>query len=371
MSMRRDGQRGSVAITTALLMPLFLGLAALAVDIGFAWASKAQLETATQAAALACQYGLSSDTTTATNNGITYAGYNTVMGSPLALSSASFTFGNWNSTSRTFSAVSLPLAAGATVDSCKVSANITSPLFFGRALGRTSVNVTSNAIAQFGSTTKSWNLAVAEDITASFSAELNSDAPQNADTALLDCLVTHTGSGSFFGYTEFTNVSQTISGLQNAKNNLSSLKSAINGTKVCNTPGHPACGGTGSDAGIIGATALLDAAQASGQITCNGSSQGCAIVVVTDGAPTKNLATCKATPVSPQTCAVKAATDACAKGYAVFAIFFDNDGGGTAGNVAALACGGGTFFNSPSPTDISSGTFGVCATLPARLVYED
>jgi Flp pilus assembly protein TadG len=353
------------------MMPVFLGFAALAVDIGFVWASKAQLETAVEAAALACQYGLSSDTTTAINNGIQYAGYNTVMGTPLTLSSASFTFGNWNSTTRTLSAVSLPLAAGATVDSCKASATVSSPLFFARALGRSSVSITSDAIAQFGSTSKSWNLVIAEDITSSFSGELGSNAPQKADQALLDCLITHTGTNSFFGYTEFTNVSQAISTMQNANTNYNTLKTSIAGTKVCDTAGHPACGGTGTDAGIIGATTVLDSAKAAGKISCSGSSQGCAIVVVTDGAPTKNLSTCTASPKDPQHCAVKAAADACAKGYSVSAVFFDNDGGGTAANVSALTCGGGTFFNSPSAANIQSGTFGVCATLPARLVFQD
>jgi Flp pilus assembly protein TadG len=356
---------------TAFLLPIFLGFAALAVDVGFLWAGKAQLETAVASAALACQYGLSYNTTTATNYGIQYAGYNTVMGTPLTLNSGAFTFGNWNSATNTFSPVSLPLPAGATVDACKVSASVRSPLFFANAMGKSSATFTSHAIAQFGTATKPWNLVVAEDITSSFSAELASNAPQKADQALLDCLVTHTGTNSFFGYTEFTNASMTISSMQKANSNYDTLKSSIGGTKVCGSAGHPACGGTGTDAGIVGATSLLDAAKAAGTISCSGSSQGCAIVVVTDGAPTKNLATCTASPKDPQHCAVKAATDACAKGYSVFAIFFDNDHGGTAANVAALPCGGGTFFNSPTPAEIQSGTFGVCATLPARLVFQD
>lgn len=356
---------------TAFLLPVFVGFAALAVDIGYLWASKAQLETAVESAALACQYGLSYDTTTATNYGIQYAGYNSVMGTSLALTSASFTFGNWNSTTRTFSAVATPLPAGTTVDSCKVSSTAVSPLFFARAMGKSTASVTSHAIAQFGTTTKAWNVVVAEDITSSFSGELNTNMPQKANQALLDCVLTHTGTNSFFGYTEFTNVSLTISAMQKANTNYAALKSAIAGAKVCDSPGHPACGGTGTDAGIIGATAALDAAKAAGTVSCSGSSQGCAIVVVTDGAPTKNLAGCTASPKDPQHCAVKAATDACAKGYSVFAIFFDNDGGGTSANVGALPCGGGTFFNSPSASDIQSGTFGVCATLPARLVFQD
>jgi Flp pilus assembly protein TadG len=368
---RRSRERGSIAIITAIMLPVLLGFAALAVDVGFLWASKAQLETAIESAALACQYGLSSNTTTATNLGIEYAGYNGVMGTPLGLTNANFTFGNWSSTTNTFSAVALPLAAGATVDSCKVSATVNAPLFFARALGRSTGAFTSSAIAQFGTASKAWNVVVAEDITASFEMELGSNAPQKANQALLDCVITHTGTNSFFGYTEFTNVSQTVSAMKKANTNYDTLKSAIAGTKVCDTPGHPACGGTGTDAGIIGAMTMLDAAKSAGTVSCTGASQGCAIVVVTDGAPTKNLAGCTASPKDPQHCAVKAATDACAKGYSVFAIFFDNDHGGTAGNVQALACGGGTFFNSPSPAAISSGTFGVCASLPARLVYQD
>ena len=37
--------------------------------------------------------------------------------------------------------------------------------------------------------TESWNVVIAEDITASFSAELGSNAPQKADQALLDCVM--------------------------------------------------------------------------------------------------------------------------------------------------------------------------------------
>jgi Flp pilus assembly protein TadG len=353
------------------MLPVLLGFAALAVDVGYLWAAKAQLETAVESAALACQYGLSSDTTTATSYGIEYAGYNSVMGTALGLSSASFTFGNWSSTTATFSPVALPLAVGATVDSCKVSASVTSPLFFASALGKSSSSFSSSAIAQFGTASKAWNVVVAEDITASFTAQLASNAPQEADQALLDCIVTHTGTNSFFGYTEFTNISMTISPMEKANSNYNTLKSAISGTKVCNSPGHPACGGTGTDAGIIAAMGMLDVSKAAGTLSCSGSAQGCAIVIVTDGQPNKNLASCTAVPLDPQHCAVKAATDACAKGYAVSAIFFDNEGGGSAANVAALPCGGGTFFNSPTPASIQSGTFGLCASLPARLVYQD
>jgi hypothetical protein len=49
----RTGERGSVAVLTALALTMLLGFAALVVDVGLSWAARAEAQTAADAAALA------------------------------------------------------------------------------------------------------------------------------------------------------------------------------------------------------------------------------------------------------------------------------------------------------------------------------
>ena len=49
----RDGQRGQSLVMVAILLPVLLGMAALIIDLGYAYTSYQELLSATQAAALA------------------------------------------------------------------------------------------------------------------------------------------------------------------------------------------------------------------------------------------------------------------------------------------------------------------------------
>ena len=58
---RGGEERGSVAITVALVMTVLLGFAALVVDIGLNWAARTSAQTAADAAALAGASALVAD----------------------------------------------------------------------------------------------------------------------------------------------------------------------------------------------------------------------------------------------------------------------------------------------------------------------
>ncbi len=348
--------RGGVAVTFAVVLPVLIGLTALAVDVGYLFASKAQLENASAAAALACESGMATDAATAVSRAKLYGQNNSVMGVPVIIQNADVQFGNWNVATRIFT----PQSGTVQPDACRVTANVAAPTFFASIFGVASVNETARAVATFGTASKSWNLVIVQDVTASFKNQVSHAIA--ADQALLGCVKTHTGTGTHVGLTEFTGVSKTMVAPQDmTSTGYNTISTAINGIKACDSRGAPPCSGTNTEAAIVGGMQQLDT------MTCT-TGQGCAMIVVTDGEPNEQT-----TPGgTPQSRAVAAAKAACAKGYSIFAIYYSsNQGSGGAANVRALVCGKGTFFQTPVPADLAKGMFSVCATLPPHLVYQE
>lgn len=78
----RDNEEGAVAVMTALMMVLILGMTALVVDIGLVYAERAQLQNGADAAALAiaqeCAYQDLCDPTSATSTAIGLASRNAI-----------------------------------------------------------------------------------------------------------------------------------------------------------------------------------------------------------------------------------------------------------------------------------------------------
>jgi len=397
------GSRGSVLVYTALLMPVFIGMLALAIDIGYQAASKAEVENVAAAAALACESGLSnaqpSATTTygkystAYKQAKIYASSNKVMGATITLSNSDILIGKWNHTTKT---VDTDTASMLSPDACQViiPRKLVKSIFYKALPGfaNYSTKVSSKAVAQYGvtSATKSWNMAIIQDITLSMSAADIANS-QTADLAILSCLQNKAGTGSQVGYVSFPNNASTTIPMADPDSS-TAVDTAIDGMKRCGTSGAPACAGTNTEGAIRAGISMLKPVDASGKCT---SSLGCAMTIITDGEPTarnsedsngNNLyplptkpATSAAntlaalqsfriaqiaagtwpedTPVpttipvwsntsstwttnwnnywttywdnycaTPQACAVKAATLACSKGYTIYAIYFNSNG---------------------------------------------
>ncbi len=108
---KQRAERGSVMVIAALAMVALVLFAALAIDVGFIWASRTQSQNAGDAAALAAastminQVGTGAATVTLGNAitvGTTYAASNsTVANDSVTVVPGDFTFGNWDLNTRT------------------------------------------------------------------------------------------------------------------------------------------------------------------------------------------------------------------------------------------------------------------------------
>jgi hypothetical protein len=121
---RSADESGVVLAFVAIMMIAFMGMAALAIDLGSYWQAQRQAQTAADAGALAGSQDLPNNLTGATNDATTYAKSN----DPAATVNVTT---NYNSD----------------VNDIKVTVNGTTPSFFGQFFGKGSQNVTASAVA--------------------------------------------------------------------------------------------------------------------------------------------------------------------------------------------------------------------------------
>ncbi|MDX1943777.1 MAG: VWA domain-containing protein [Pirellulaceae bacterium] len=158
---RRGRRKGNVIVLTAFLMIVMLALVALSVDVGYVYTLQAQLQRSVDAAALAGAGQLVEGPDVAQATATEYLVRNPV-GSSMsvidesALASTVTTFkndhkndyqlkvGNWNPNTRTFEESNvMPSTMSVTMTYPNM------PLFFARALGRDSVNITASSVAMY------------------------------------------------------------------------------------------------------------------------------------------------------------------------------------------------------------------------------
>ncbi|MDQ6835166.1 MAG: pilus assembly protein TadG-related protein, partial [Actinomycetota bacterium] len=113
-----------VAILVAIMMVVFLGVAALAIDLGSFYQAQRQAQGAADAAALAASQDLPSNTSGAVTDATTYAQRN-FPGSTVGVTT------NYNSTPKDI----------------KVTVSASSPSFFGKLFGLSQANVSASAVA--------------------------------------------------------------------------------------------------------------------------------------------------------------------------------------------------------------------------------
>lgn len=387
------GSRGSVVVIAAVFILVVIAMAGLAIDIGMKAASKSQMENVAASAALACESGLSVAPNTAYADNAAnqpnryptayqrakdYAALNKVMGKTITLSNSDILIGKWDAALNRFKPYSTPNACQVTMPRTTVQR------IFSKAILRNySTRVTSKAIAQYGvsSGSKSWNMTIVQDNSASMDATDMANA-EAADKSVYNCIKDNAGTGSQVGFIKYGGTSAPTSTSMRTPTGSDAVYNAINALGYCNS-----CMGTNTDAAIDAATAMLDALVTSRPTACT-SGLGCAMTIVTDGEPnayTRNDGTVVSCNNSDTTCknaaqaaAVASAQAACNKGYKIFVIYYSGNSSSGLSNAQALTtlttsanCKNGTFFNAPSATDLQSGSAGICASLPPRLVYQN
>jgi len=152
---RQTRRRGIVLVFVAVILVLLIALAALAVDLGYVYAVRQDLQVVADAAALAAASGLSVDQATARQRAREYAGKNPISGAAVELLDADIELGLWNGDARVFT----PLADGSPQrpHAVRVTPRLSESrgssvgLYFARALGIDTLDIETSAIAVYGS----------------------------------------------------------------------------------------------------------------------------------------------------------------------------------------------------------------------------
>jgi Flp pilus assembly protein TadG len=146
---RRD-RRGVVAVFVALMMPVIAGFATLSIDMGYLLQAKSQLQAAADAAALGAASaldGTSSGESSATSRALALATSNSPKSAGTVLTAGDVVFGNWSTTTSTFTAAGSPTnAVRVTARRSTANGNAVN-LFFSKLLNVSTKDVTATATA--------------------------------------------------------------------------------------------------------------------------------------------------------------------------------------------------------------------------------
>ncbi|MDX1401560.1 MAG: TadG family pilus assembly protein, partial [Kiloniellales bacterium] len=178
-------KHGAMAAWFALMLPLFLMGAALALDMSYLMMMKHKLQTAASASALAAAKKLPSKPN-ARQLAEEYIAHNMPGGQyGKVLAKSDIEFGNWDFETRTM------LVNGEPINAISVTARLAEQndnplsLFFAPVAGLTSADLEASAIATFGGT-EAWDVAVVQDVTGTFSQEIG--FAREANLELLGCI---------------------------------------------------------------------------------------------------------------------------------------------------------------------------------------
>jgi uncharacterized membrane protein len=159
----REGERGAIALVAAVMLLSIFGMAALALDLGALFTVKRSLQAATDTAALAATYGLSTtpaaSTTTFAQNYLGYNGFPTGRLSALAVTTGRYCptatptpasrFAAGTATNSVCPGDTTGTTYGAGPNAVQVTASVQSPTFFDQVLpgGVSSEPITATATA--------------------------------------------------------------------------------------------------------------------------------------------------------------------------------------------------------------------------------
>lgn len=134
-------RRGAIVVMTGVFIVAIMVIAAISVDASRIFAAKNELQTASDAAALAAALQLLDDSTGATDSARTYAQHNRVENQRIDTSGIEIRYGVWLAASDTF------VDGGDPVDAVRVTVRHALPLSLARVFGDSTVNVSAAAVA--------------------------------------------------------------------------------------------------------------------------------------------------------------------------------------------------------------------------------
>ena len=140
----RADRRGAIVVFAALLIVVFLGVVAFAVDIGYIVSTRTELQAATDSAVLAGAGALVNGTPAAKTEALAFLAKHKIGGKTLGETEATIEFGVWDSNTRKFT------VNNTSPNAVRVTANSTQqPLFFGRIFGKTAFDTSTQAVAVY------------------------------------------------------------------------------------------------------------------------------------------------------------------------------------------------------------------------------
>jgi Flp pilus assembly protein TadG len=389
----RMGNRGSMGVMCAVMIPVMIGFGALALNQGY-YSYRAQLLRQTvQSAALAAANKLSTYYSTGSSGTVvstaqSFGGYNMPsVQYGTVIPSANVVLGTWNSATNTFSSGgSTPNAVQVTGLNTTANGNPIS-FWFGSMFGTPSVDLSATTVASYatgytgtggqgvGAMGRSFNTIVINDMSQSFSGQISDQA--TADLAILNCVTGQTGSTSNFGVTFINGHASTYQPLIQAGTNNIALQLKINLITACTILEDPNCS-TGSNV----ASGLYSAIQQFSGATYTGQSKN--IVIITDGAPnashgvnytTADGVSCgtNCSDSDLETAAQTLAATARAAGISISTIYYtgtdtnSTDQANYKAFLASLVTGTGTSLVAPTAAQIDSSYNGVCSTIPSSI----
>ncbi len=145
-----DGsRRGVIAVFTAFLMVLMLGMVAFAVDVGYMMVVQSQLQIAADSAAIAASELLGSTTTDPVSEAQNIAKLHYAGGTPVNLTTSDIVYGTWDSTKQpSFNQTSGGSRGNAVqITARRDNSTGSNNTFFGRVLGLASFNIPVKAVA--------------------------------------------------------------------------------------------------------------------------------------------------------------------------------------------------------------------------------
>jgi Flp pilus assembly protein TadG len=377
-------KKGSIAIMAAASIPTLIMLGGLSVDQSYVTVRVSMLRHTAQDAAMAGEQNLTNYLKTGSSTQLVNSAQSIATANlPVAqygtvLPAANVVLGTWNSSTQTFTATTTnPTAVKVTALNTVANGNPVNT-FFGGAYGRPTVDLTSTAVAVYG-TGQAFNTIILNDLSMSFSSEISDQ--RAADVAILNCITSAASSTSQIGLTSFNGHSSTLYALGNAATNQTAMTTYINNTlNYCGNTGMPSCSGSNLAAGLYNAITQLTAA---GIANANSN-----LIVITDGVPNADRMTygradgtyptpTSTTPVCSTSCsdadlwtmAQDQAAYAKSLGINISTIYYSGDTQGAntqaeyAADLASLISGTGIALVAPSAAKIDSSFGAFCASM--------
>ena len=362
---RSGSESGASFVLIAIMILVAFGIAALVVDGTHGWDVRGTCQSTADAAALAAGAQLPNQAA-ALAAALSYGVHNmdpTIHG--IAVAPGDVIFGRWDFATKTFTPTTVEVDVNAVRVIARRSDSNSNPVetTFGKALGFDTLDVQSKATAACAAETP-WFLALVQDVTGSFVAELS--LAKTADSNLLDCFKSVAPGQSRLGVITFTGWSQMQAPLTPMLSGYPLLNLAISSIKSCGSVGAPICSGTDIAAGLQAGTNMLTGAPPLAGVNK-------AIVLVTDGSPEPNPSGSHpgATVAELKQYATEWANNADAAGISVFVVFYDETGNPTAGNfLQTLVRGEGIYLSTPDPLQIPALLDKICAQFSELTLVE-